>query len=328
MNRYLYIDKLKTLGLLLIFLAHVSPPVFLFQLRNFDVILMIIVSCILFFLSRKKLSFGDYILKRFKRLVIPTWIFLTIFFILSFLTGAYFNLKVIISSFALHGGIGYVWVIKIYLLVAIILPLIKPLLLKKEKILYIISLLSLILNEFFAFTGYFDNFAYKYIIGYIIPCFFIIIYSYWLTVSSTKKILLASLSFFTIYTVAAIFLFQKNGSYIDTNSFKYPFRIYYLSFGLSISSIFFIYFKKIESSFNSSKFLTQIVNFTSRNSLWLYLIHIQVVIVLNSLFDFNWFLKYILLIIFTYLITLFKNSIINIIKEKFPNFRQIYFFEG
>ncbi|HFU3970357.1 TPA: acyltransferase family protein, partial [Streptococcus suis] len=218
MNRYLYIDKLKTLGLLLIFLAHVSPPMFLFQLRNFDVILMIIVSCILFFLSRKKLSFGDYILKRFKRLVIPTWIFLTIFFILSFLMGVYFNLKVIISSFALHGGIGYVWVIKIYLLVAIILPLVKPLLLKKEKILYIISLLSLILNEFFAFTGYFDNFAYKYIIGYIIPCLFIIIYSYWLTVSSTKKILLASLFFFIIYTVAAIFLFQKNGSYIDTNS--------------------------------------------------------------------------------------------------------------
>lgn len=244
------------------------------------------------------------------------------------MTGAYFNLKVIISSFALHGGIGYVWVIKIYLLVAIILPLVKPLLLKKEKILYIISLLSLILNEFFAFTGYFDNFAYKYIIGYIIPCLFIIIYSYWLTVSSTKKILLASLFFFIIYTVAAIFLFQKNGSYIDTNSFKYPFRIYYLSYGLSISSIFFIYFKKIESSFNNSKFLTQIVNFTSRNSLWLYLIHIQVVIVLNSLFDFNWFLKYILLIIFTYLITLFKNSIMNIIKEKFPNFRQIYFFEG
>lgn len=148
MNRYLYIDKLKTLGLLLIFLAHVSPPEFLFQLRNFDVILMIIVSCILFFLSRKQSSFWDYILKRFKRLVIPTWIFLTIFFILSFLTGAYFNLKVIISSFALHGGIGYVWVIKIYLLVAIILPLVKPLLLKKEKILYIISLISLILNEF------------------------------------------------------------------------------------------------------------------------------------------------------------------------------------
>ena len=79
MNRYLYIDKLKKLGLLLFFLAHVSPLVFLFQLRNFDVILMIIVSSILFFLSRKKLSFGDYILKRFKRLVIPTWIFLTIF---------------------------------------------------------------------------------------------------------------------------------------------------------------------------------------------------------------------------------------------------------
>lgn len=57
MNRYLYIDKLKTLGLLLIFLAHVSPPEFLFQLRNFDVILMIIVSCILFFLSRKQSSF-------------------------------------------------------------------------------------------------------------------------------------------------------------------------------------------------------------------------------------------------------------------------------
>lgn len=47
LRRIGYIDFLKTLGLLLLILAHVDAPAFILQLRCFDVPLMVILSGIL-----------------------------------------------------------------------------------------------------------------------------------------------------------------------------------------------------------------------------------------------------------------------------------------
>lgn len=43
-QRYIYIDYLKIIGLFLVILAHVSPPLFINQLRSCDVPLLVIVS--------------------------------------------------------------------------------------------------------------------------------------------------------------------------------------------------------------------------------------------------------------------------------------------
>lgn len=79
MKREKYIDVLKVIGLLGIILAHVQPPEVLFQLRNFDVVLMILVSAYLGLQSKKSEKLISYLIKRFKRLVIPTWIFISFF---------------------------------------------------------------------------------------------------------------------------------------------------------------------------------------------------------------------------------------------------------
>lgn len=72
MNRLKNIDLLKCIGLFCIILAHVSPPKILFQIRNFDVVLMIIVSSFLFFYKNNNQNYKSYLYKRFKRLIIPT----------------------------------------------------------------------------------------------------------------------------------------------------------------------------------------------------------------------------------------------------------------
>src|ERR1035437_5304545 len=79
------LDVLRAIGLLLIILAHVLPPEPIFQLRNIDVPLMMLVSGAVFGLSSgANKSYLSYLVSRIRRLVLPTWIFLTIFFGLYF----------------------------------------------------------------------------------------------------------------------------------------------------------------------------------------------------------------------------------------------------
>ena len=47
MKRDVTVDILKTVGIISIILAHVNPPNAITQLRNFDVILLVILSGIL-----------------------------------------------------------------------------------------------------------------------------------------------------------------------------------------------------------------------------------------------------------------------------------------
>lgn len=74
------IAVMRAIGLMLIILAHVSPPNILFQLRTFDVPMMLFVSGMSYFIAAKKnVSLVPYVISRFKRLVLPAWIFITIF---------------------------------------------------------------------------------------------------------------------------------------------------------------------------------------------------------------------------------------------------------
>ena len=74
--------------------------------------------------KEKNKSILKYYWKRFVRLVIPTWIFLTIYFCISCLLNHFYTLKVILGSYLLLDGIGYVWVIRVYLICALLTPLI------------------------------------------------------------------------------------------------------------------------------------------------------------------------------------------------------------
>src|ERR1700690_815941 len=119
------VDILRFIGIAMIILDHVHPPSLLDQLRNFDVPLMVMISGISFSLSYRDESYISYIWKRIKRLLFPVWIFLTAYFFFVYTTGYPITLpdaKTIAASYLLLHGIGYVLIIRVFLLVAIAAP--------------------------------------------------------------------------------------------------------------------------------------------------------------------------------------------------------------
>lgn len=81
-----YIDLLKTIGIFGIIAAHVGSPQWVMMIRNFDVPLLVILSGLL---SRGKSKSGwiPYVFKRVKRLLIPTYVFLTFYFTVTKMLG-------------------------------------------------------------------------------------------------------------------------------------------------------------------------------------------------------------------------------------------------
>lgn len=120
------IDILRFIGLAMIIFAHVDPPALLFQLRNFDVPLMVLVSGMSFFLSyTPHVSYSDYVWQRVRRLVFPVWVFLTLYFLAQYVLmpdAPDLNFGTVFGSYALMNGIGYVWVIRVFLLIALLSP--------------------------------------------------------------------------------------------------------------------------------------------------------------------------------------------------------------
>lgn len=125
------IDLLKTIGILMIMLAHTyTLPKSLFQFRNFDVILLVLISAMLQ-TSKNYNNFKEYLsisLKRMLRILLPTWAFLSIFFSIIFVYSVInhiqfpFSIWTIFESYILINGIGYVWIMLIYIIMAFIGP--------------------------------------------------------------------------------------------------------------------------------------------------------------------------------------------------------------
>lgn len=314
-KRMANIDILKVIGLLLIMLAHVNPPQIVFQLRNFDVVLMIIVSAYLGLITYKKTNFFEYLKKRFTRLVIPTWIFLIFFFILNCIFNfTSVDLKKIIESFAFANGIGYVWIIRIYFIVAILIPISIFLnsRLKNDSICLMLVFILMIGYEILCNFGLFDNNIIQYLIAYFIPCFFLVILAKHLFTASNKKVIIVILISLLTFSTIAFYLYKINGEFVFTQDYKYPFRAYYLSYGIMLSSILILILRsdKLCNVLNN-----KLIGFISSHSLWIYLWHILVIYILK-LFDFHWVIKCLLLIIISCFITYCQKLIVSKINNK------------
>ena len=325
MKRLANIDILKFLGLLLIILAHVNPPSVIFQLRNFDVILMILISSYLYILNSEKVkNKKNYLLKRFKRLVLPTWIFLIIYFIINFIFGIEFvSKKTVISTFILNNGIGYVWIIRIYMIVALLLPLVMQLLNKYSKRrIYIFSLILYVIYEILCCSGIFDNLILNYFFAYLIPCYILILCTDYIMNSDSKKVMYFSLFNMMIFLVLMVVFYFQTGSIQNTNYMKYPFRLYYISYALFASGILIVFFRneKITDIIHN-----KLIGFISNHSLWIYLWHI---LFIKIAFIENWFLNYCFVLSLSIIITFIQSKIINIIEKKFSKNFFLELFKG
>ena len=64
MERSFRLDLMRLLGLLLIIFAHIGPPNALFQIRTFDVPMMIFVSGVAYYISSPSFFLGRSIISR------------------------------------------------------------------------------------------------------------------------------------------------------------------------------------------------------------------------------------------------------------------------
>lgn len=315
------IDILRFVGLAMIIFAHVGPPGVLFQLRNFDVPLMVLLSGMSFGLSFKSNeSYREYIWKRIKRLVFPVWIFLSIYFFAQFIfnpASDELNIRTILTSYTLVSGIGYVWIIKVFLLVALVSPFLYAWHTKTQSNLrFFLTLASyLLLYEILRHLSLphiqegFGKIV-SLVIFYIIPFSIVFTVGIRMLRMSKTQLLTLSLGNFGVLIFFGIHLFTQEGKVIPTQTFKYPPSIYYLSYALFVSGILWAYSEQISSITDRLK-IKRIIIFSANNSIWIYLWHIPLIKVINTNFALKYFLVFLVAIAIMYIqVFIVKNVLI------------------
>ena len=335
-KHYIYIDYLKVIGLLCIILAHICKDPIVMQLRSFDVPLMVIVSGFLALDSFKRSKKGNnfllrYYWKRFSRLVLPTWIFLSFYFILVFCfynTGFInfnYDYSTILDSFLLINGIGYVWIIRVYLICALLTPIIYYIhnTVKSKWHKLVLVLILYILYEFLVFYGFDDvNLIFKFI-AYAISYGTIYILGMISKKTDSKSDIKISFIFLMIFIISLISVYISYNGFQLTATMKYPPTIYYISYALFMSFLLMAIFKKINLKNN------KIIEFCSRSSLWIYLWHILFVKAIPVLFgNLNWIIYYFIVVICSITITYIQNKVLDTLDNRNINNNILKVFRG
>lgn len=291
------IDVLRFIGLAMIVLAHVDPPSLIRQLRSFDVPLMVLVSGMSFGLSYKAESYAAYVWKRVKRLLFPTWIFLTAYFLLMHTTGHPVQLpdtKTIITSYLLLSGIGYVWIIRVFLLVAIAAPSILRLSRCAGSHTQYFSILSasyigyeLLRYATRPYLSSAEESVFDSTVLYIIPYSILFAVGLRLPNMSRNQVLRLIIMSFVIFGTIGIAIYVASGQYILTGEFKHPPTIYYLSYALGVSCVAWLASDAISSKIKEIGVSAPVL-FLAQNSMWIYLWHIPLI----TIFPFPFYVKY------------------------------------
>lgn len=306
------IDIIRGLGLICIILAHVNPPFFIFQVRNFDVPLMVFISGFLFGDKNQEFkSIADitsYLWKRFVRLVVPVWAFLTLFYSIQYCFPYLFKVDytqyphIILSSYMLMDGFGYVWIIRIFLMIAILGPLCSNFIKNKWQLLLYYVIYEIVIHyskNLFEPTvqRYIDQFG-SYSLGFLL--FFMLGAQYKDYTSKTKITLFMTCMVITILGMAyTIFYLDKP---FDIGSLKYPPRSFYIYYAIIIFSIIF-WIKPRLRNINVT-----ILNFIGSSTIWIYLWHILFIFLINFK---HWYLNWIIIIIFSMVLTYLQQRIVS-----------------
>ena len=245
-TRDLTIDFLRTIGILCIILAHCQPPKLIYELRNFDVPLMVFVSgfCANSF-SNKYKFYGKYVIDRFIRLILPTWIFLTLYFTIRFTAGFPLPTRNIISAYLmLDQAVIGVWIIRVFFFMSLLTPLVGYL--SKHYNSFITLFILLSLNELFFYLMHYFNQSVLFLEAYKIILLYNLAYGYvlfagfnWNNLDLSHKIFYL-LFFSAIFILCCAYLFKQNGALIPLSGYKFPPELYYLSYALSFSMILFL----------------------------------------------------------------------------------------
>lgn len=330
-SRCINIDILRLVGLFCVVLAHVAPPMIIQQIRNFDVPLMVIVSGMAFSMSSNKArDFVPFAKKRFLRLICPCYLFLCLFFLYTFVLFLIankefpFSEKCMIDSFLLLHGIGYVWIIRIFLIVALISFVCEKLSTTiKGNVNYLLLLIVVwVFYEFIRMelSSYqLDSIFLRILINDVLLCAipYGIFFSFGLRLQSFSKlqiniVLICSLM---LFIVMGVFLVLERCEFVPTQLYKYPPQLYYGSYSLFGSLLIFKLSDKICLNDKWSGFISLL----SSSTMWIYLWHIFVLYNIQWVGGFlpdiiNWFpVKLTIIILLSCLMAIIQKKIMSII---------------
>ena len=285
-SRNINLDFLRILGVLIIMIAHASPPEWIFQLRNFGTPLLIVASALTYsviYASKKPIAKSFY-QKRLVRLVFPAWAFISIFFLFYYLifiingSNYPFTLKEIIRTYLFYDGIGFVWIFKVYIILALITPIsVRIMKLPISNAVYFMVLaLFYVLYE--CALIFITPLLPSYLLGVANNIVFIvfpysILYLYGMRLSrlSNAHLIQISTLFFVVFIGISIFKYIQTGAFVLTQEYKYPPTIYYLSYAMGCLNLMYLFCRNINSY---KQPVESSIVWVSSNSLWIYLWHI------------------------------------------------------
>lgn len=308
--RLYHIDRLKVLGLMLVILAHVDLPIWLAQIRSFDVPLLVFVSA---YLARKSYKNGDvfrYYRKRFFRLAVPAWIFAIIFWIVQSIVLTIPTFIDVLKGITFQRDtnlLGMLWVIWVYIVCALLIPIVNKLNLK-VGIQWALLLLLLVFQALCSRTDLANNRILYCSLFTIIPYgFFTYLGFFYCDMNTRNKSVLAAGSLI-VFGVTTAILWYKDGVAFPITDYKYPAQIYFLSYAIPIIVALF----EVLPTLDKYK-PTRLIQFISKSSLWIYLWHILVLYAVK-LFIENpalWWLQYIIVVFVSVIITWIQNRLVD-----------------
>lgn len=294
------IDFLRFTGLMMIILAHVYPPPWLFQLRNFDVPLMVFISGLSYRLSVKDEPYSSYVWARVQRLVFPVWIFLTAYFALLALTSYPIELPTldkIWRSYLLVDGIGYVWVIRIFLLVALVGPWVYRYHQTQASHWRYGATLALVYLAYEAAVSWLNplpagvvGVLIQQVLFYVVP--YGLVFAIGLRLPDlAKPVIVAGFALaLLVYAGWLGYFYYSADLWLPTQKFKYPPTSYYLSFAMMMALLLYLASGRI-MAWCQRLTLDGAVLFIGSNSIWIYLWHIAYLQIFKGLDDYRlWYL--------------------------------------
>lgn len=276
------VDLLRVIGLFLVISAHCEFPQWYFEFREFDVVLLFFVSGMSFLLSSKgkDIKYADYVWKRIRKLIIPVWVFLTLFFPFFFLLGRHFSASVILKSYLLvSGGILFIWVYRVFFSSALINPLLQPF--ARDKIVkymgfIIIGVLlanDFLLKEIRLLAGNPISKGFEYLVTYTVS-YAVLSFSGMVWARSDKRSrVVFTVLFFAVFLISG-FLYRFPSFY----EWKYPPTLYYCSYGLFMSGFLYLAL----DHFHISGRFEQVIEWISRKTMTIYLWHIFIYYLLET----------------------------------------------
>ena len=302
-DRNTTIDFLRGFAMLIMVMIHVTAfylsqktTYLVWDYTHFVVPIFAFCSAYLYFERKSDSPFNiSYIIKRVKRLLIPYYFYLLIYFLyLTIFKHQPLGFVPILKHVFLFGGRDLNWLVILFLYFLFLLPFIR-FLSNKPLYLWVFTFVSFASSIILLFV----KFPYHFRLIMWLPWSAILLFTYFFVTSKNKIrfMLISATMWILIYFVGKYLLLGQGKTLVFTEN-KYPPNIYYLAYGMFWILVLYIFHNKL------SKFIKPVqpfFDFMSRYSYSLFFIHFFFLSVITSTFSYKtipwWLLSSVLLTI-------------------------------